>query len=238
MPPAVPEPGCGTNLLESRPMDPETQNTLQLLSIAILPTLFAIVVHEVAHGWTARHYGDDTAWMLGRLTLNPIKHIDPVGTILVPVLTIWTMGFAFGWAKPVPIDWRKLHNPRRDMVLVAAAGPGANLLMAIGWGLVAKLASLLPAGLAMISMPLFYMGVFGILINVVLMVFNLVPLPPLDGGRIAVGLLPPALARPLSRIEPLGMILIVVLILTGGWRFIAPVIEWVRHGIMLLTGLA
>ncbi len=213
-------------------------NTFQLVAVAILPTLFAIVVHEVAHGFVAKQFGDNTAYLSGRLTLNPLKHIDPVGTILVPLLSLIFFNFVFGWAKPVPVDFRNLRNPRRDMVLVAAAGPGANLLMAIGWGLLAKLASLLPENLALVSTPLIYMGLFGILINVVLMVFNLVPLPPLDGGRIAVGLLPPALARPLSRIEPLGLIIIVVLLLTGGWRFISPVIGAVQHTIQVLTGLS
>ncbi|MHA1568778.1 MAG: site-2 protease family protein, partial [Alphaproteobacteria bacterium] len=124
-------------------------NTFQLVAVAILPTLFAIVVHEVAHGFIAKQFGDNTAYLSGRLTLNPIKHIDPVGTILVPLLSLIFFNFVFGWAKPVPVDFRNLRNPRRDMVLVAAAGPGANLLMAIGWGLLAKVASLLPAGLSM-----------------------------------------------------------------------------------------
>ncbi|MGD9001002.1 MAG: site-2 protease family protein [Granulosicoccaceae bacterium] len=210
----------------------------QLLAIAVLPTLFAIVVHEVAHGWVAYRLGDNTAYMMGRLTLNPLKHIDPIGTILVPVILIFTVGFAFGWAKPVPISWHNLQHPKRDIALVAAAGPGANLLMAIGWGLVAKLASLLPAGLGVISLPLVYMGLFGILINTVLMVFNLVPIPPTDGGRIATSLLPPRMAMLLERVEPYGMFILFALILSGIlWQVIGPVIDNITYLIQNLTGL-
>lgn len=214
-------------------------STYQLLAIAILPTLFAIVVHEVAHGWTAYRLGDTTAYMMGRLTLNPIKHIDPVGTILVPALLIYSVGFAFGWAKPVPINWHNLKYPKRDIALVAIAGPGSNLLMAIGWGLVAKFASLLPASMELISMPLGYMGLFGILINIVLMVFNLVPVPPTDGGRVATSLLPPRIANYVSRIEPYGMFILIGLILTGVlWKMIGPIINAVMSIILKLTGLA
>lgn len=213
-------------------------STYQLLAIAILPTLFAIVVHEVAHGWVAYRLGDNTAYMMGRLTLNPLKHIDPIGTILVPVLLIYTVGFAFGWARPVPINWRNLHHPKRDIALVAAAGPGANLLMAIGWGLVAKIASMLPSNLASISEPLAYMGIFGILINTVLMVFNLVPIPPTDGGRVATSLLPPRMAHAISRLEPYGMFILLGLLVTGIlWRVIGPVIESIMLLIQTLTGL-
>ncbi|MDT8404778.1 site-2 protease family protein [Sulfuriflexus sp.] len=210
----------------------------QLFAIAVLPTLFAIVVHEVAHGWVANRLGDNTAYMLGRLTLNPLKHIDPVGTILVPALLIFTVGFAFGWAKPVPINWNNLRHPKRDMALVAAAGPGANLLMAIGWGLVAKIASLLPADLGYISEPFLYMGLFGILINIVLMVFNLLPIPPTDGGRLASSLLPPRLSRIFDRVEPYGLFILLALLLSGVlWQVIGPVVNSIMLLIQTLTGL-
>jgi len=212
-------------------------SALQLLTIAILPTLFAIVVHEVSHGWVAMRLGDMTAYAAGRLTLNPLKHIDPVGTILVPTILILTVGFAFGWAKPVPINWRNLHHPKRDIALVAAAGPAANLLMAIGWALLVKIATLLPPDFYL-SMPLIYMGSFGILINAVLMVFNLVPIPPTDGGRILTSLLPPRMAFRFSKIEPYGMFILVGLILTGIlWDLIGPVISGVMALIRTLTGL-
>lgn len=210
----------------------------QIFAIAVIPTLFAIVLHEVAHGWVAYRLGDKTAFMLGRLSLNPLKHIDPIGTILVPAFLIFTVGFAFGWAKPVPIDWRNLHHPKRDIALVAAAGPAANLIMAIGWGLVAKFSSLLPAGLTFISEPLAYMGVFGILINTVLMVFNLVPIPPTDGGRVATSLLPPRMANAVSKVEPYGMFILLALLVSGIlWQVIGPVIDTIMILIQSLTGL-
>jgi Zn-dependent protease len=214
-------------------------STIQLLTIAILPTLFAIVIHEVAHGWVAYRLGDNTAKMMGRLTLNPLKHIDPIGTILVPALMILTVGFAFGWAKPVPIDWRNLHHPKRDMALVAVAGPGSNFLMAIGWGLLAKLASMLSSDMSLISQPLFYMSMFGILINTVLMVLNLVPIPPTDGGRIATSLLPSPLGNALAKVEPFGFFILVGLLITGIlWQVIGPAVEMVMLLIQNLTGLS
>ena len=213
-------------------------NTVQIIAIAILPILFAIVVHEVSHGWVAKKLGDNTAYMLGRLTLNPFKHIDPVGTILVPLLMLIFFKFAFGWAKPVPVDWRNLRNPRRDMVLVAAAGPFSNLLMAIGWGLIIHLAALLPNGLLMIKEPFIFMGAIGIFANVILMVFNLLPIPPLDGGRVAVGLLPPRYSHLLSQLEPYGLIIIVLLLMSGFFGgFLMPLIFWVISIIEVITGL-
>ena len=212
-------------------------STFQLLTVAILPTLFAIVVHEVSHGWVAMRLGDTTAYAAGRLTLNPIKHIDPIGTILVPAVLILTVGFAFGWAKPVPINWRNLRNPKRDIALVAAAGPGANLLMAVFWALLVKLGASLPHDL-FLTTPLIYMGLFGILINTVLMVFNLIPIPPTDGGRILTSLLPPRMAYSVSKIEPYGMFILIGLMITGIlWKIIGPVIYSVMTIIQKFVGL-
>ncbi|OQX46836.1 MAG: site-2 protease family protein, partial [Candidatus Sedimenticola endophacoides] len=142
--------------------------TIQAITVLILPVLFAITVHEAAHGWVARRLGDHTASMLGRVTFNPLKHIDPVGTVAVPLLMYLFSGFLFGWAKPVPVDFRNLRNPRRDMALVAIAGPGSNLLMAIGWALAIKVGMLMGGELRWVALPLIYMGSAGIMINSIL----------------------------------------------------------------------
>ena len=210
----------------------------QFIAIAVLPLLFAITVHEVAHGWVAKRFGDPTAQRLGRLTLNPIKHIDPVGTILVPGVLLVLGGFIFGWAKPVPVTWENLRNPKRDMAIVAAAGPAVNLIMAVLWGVVAKIGTVLPESLHWAAWPMFYMGQFGIVINLVLMVLNLLPLPPLDGGRVAVGLLPPRLALALSRVEPYGFFVLIGLLATGMLSMIiSPPIRWLAGVVKTVVGL-
>lgn len=188
-------------------------NLIQTVLIYALPVLFAITVHEAAHGYTARHFGDNTATMMGRVTLNPIKHIDPVGTVLMPlVLYFATSGaFLFGYAKPVPVNFHHLRNPKRDMVWVALAGPGSNLAQAILWGA----ALYLCAGLGLHEPFVLQMCKGGILVNVVMFVFNLFPMPPLDGGRIVVGLLPPRLAWQYSKIEPYGFFIVMALVVTG-----------------------
>lgn len=189
-------------------------NTIQLIAVWALPVLFAITLHEVAHGWVARYFGDHTAAAMGRLSLNPIKHVDPVGTLLVPgLLLLMHTGFVFGWAKPVPVVMRNMHNPRRDMAMVALAGPGANLLMAMFWALLLKFS--IAAGGQGMMLGLMYMSAAGILINLVLMVLNLFPVPPLDGSRVLNGFLPESAARAVDRIEPYGLIIVVVLLATG-----------------------
>lgn len=212
---------------------------VQTVAVLALPLLFAVTVHEVAHGWVARRLGDPTAMMLGRLTLNPIKHIDPLGTLLIPaLLLIMHAPFLFGWAKPVPVTWQNLRNPKRDMALVAAAGPGANLAMALLWALVAKLGLVLAPAIGGLALPIVLMGKVGITFNLVLMVLNLLPLPPLDGGRVLVGLLPGPLAWKVSRIEPYGFAILLVLLMTGGLAYlIVPPIGWFEHIIYLTTGL-
>lgn len=196
----------------------EGLSTIQLVAVSLLPVLFAITLHEVAHGWVANRLGDPTAKMLGRLTLNPLKHIDPVGTVLIPLLFIVTMGFAVGYARPVPITERNLRNPRRDMALVAIAGPLSNLLMAILWMVIGSLGfTLLNAGWDGARF-LIYSGAIGGLINVLLMVLNLIPIPPLDGSRVVSSLLPGPMSWQYNRLEPYGMFIVLALFFTGIWR--------------------
>ncbi len=185
-------------------------NLIQTIAVYALPVLFAITVHEASHAYAARYFGDNTAWQLGRVTLNPTKHIDPLGTILMPLLLYFaTSGaFLFGYAKPVPVRFGNLRNPKRDMIWVALAGPAANLVMAVLWGMLFYL--LQTAGVE----ELFFYGMCkaGIAMNVGLFVFNLFPLPPLDGGRILVGLLPLKQAMAFSRIEPYGFFIVIALV--------------------------
>lgn len=218
-------------------MNPDLMSLVQKISIWALPVLFAITLHEVAHGWAARLLGDRTAEMLGRLSLNPLRHIDPMGTVVVPVLLLVLGGFLFGWAKPVPIGVRNLRHPRRDMALVAVAGPLANGLMAVAWGLLLKFA------LAMndadgLWLGMRYMAMAGIMINLVLMVLNLLPIPPLDGGRVLSGLLPERYARMMDRIEPYGLFILVALMATG---FLSQLMDWpmtmAKWGVFSLLGL-
>ncbi|WP_428356257.1 site-2 protease family protein [Methyloprofundus sp.] len=186
---------------------------IQKIVVWVVPVIFAITVHEVAHGRVAKYYGDNTAWMLGRLTLNPLKHIDPVGTILVPGLMLAFTGFVFGWAKPVPVNVRNLRNPKHDMAIVALAGPVANLLMAIGWALFARLGVLINSN--EISIPMIYVGMAGIMINLVLGLLNLLPIPPLDGSRILSWALPGRWAQYYNQFEQYGFYLLVILLMTN-----------------------
>lgn len=193
--------------------------TIQRIVVWVLPVIFAITVHEVAHGWVAKRRGDNTAFMLGRLTLNPIKHIDLVGTILIPGLLLVTgTGFIFGWAKPVPVNTRYFKNPKKDMAIVALAGPASNFLMAVGWALIARIGIALEVGA--ISMPLIYMGLAGISINLVLGLINLIPIPPLDGSRIVTGMLPNKLAWKYNQLERYGFIFLAILLYTGSLSYI------------------
>jgi Zn-dependent protease len=186
---------------------------IQSIAIYALPVIFAITLHEAAHGYVAKHFGDLTAYSQGRVSLNPLRHIDPIGTILLPLVTLWLGGILFGWAKPVPVNFAALRRPRQDMLWVALAGPAANLFMALLWGFMIKVGLDLPE--SNLSTPLVLMGEAGIKINVVLMVLNLLPLPPLDGGREAVSLLPPHMAQHFAKIEPYGFMILVLLLITG-----------------------
>lgn len=186
---------------------------IQRIVVWILPVIFAITVHEVAHGWMAKKYGDNTASMLGRLTLNPLKHVDLVGTIILPGLLLITgTGFIFGWAKPVPVDSRYFKRPRHDMAIVALAGPASNLLMAIGWALVARVGVTFGSGNEAIAMPLIYSGVAGISINLILMLLNMLPIPPLDGSRILSGMLPSYWAWQFNKLERFGFIILMAML--------------------------
>ena len=189
------------------------EDLIQKIAIWALPVLFAITGHEAAHAYAAKHFGDKTAWMLGRCSFSPIRHIDPFGTILLPLLCVWLGGFVFGWAKPVPVNFGAMRQPKKDMLWVAAAGPAANLVMALIWAILLRLALWMPeSGYAQ---PMALMGQAGIIINLSLMALNLLPLPPLDGGRIAVSLLPRNLAWQFARIEPYGMYILIGLMFFG-----------------------
>lgn len=193
----------------------ETTSIIQTLTVWLIPTLFAITIHEFAHGWVANRLGDPTARMMGRLSLNPARHIDPVGTVLVPIIMLLFVGFMFGWAKPVPVTRENLKNPQKDMIWVALAGPGSNLLMALLWGLVIRLGVAIGDNSMIPGEYLILTGQAGVLINLILLLLNLLPIPPLDGSRVVSGLLPGPMAWKYSRIEPYGFIIIVALLFTG-----------------------
>jgi len=215
----------------------ESLNLIQKIAVYAIPTILAITIHEAAHGYAARYFGDRTAEMLGRLTLNPLKHIDLVGTILVPA-TLLLLGFPFlfGWAKPVPVAARNLRKPQRDMAIVAAAGPGSNLAMAAGWTLILAFA-LAFAGSSPLFHPLKLMAEWGVFFNVLLAIFNLFPLPPLDGGRVLSGFLSPRASLSFDRIEPYGLFIIVGLLATGIlWKIVGPVIYLVATFFFSLAG--
>jgi Zn-dependent protease len=210
---------------------------LDTIALAALPVILAITLHEAAHGYVARKFGDSTAWMLGRVTLNPLKHIDPIGTVVVPlgILLLSGGGFLFGWAKPVPVNFGNLRHPKRDMLWVAAAGPGVNFVMALVWALVFGVAT---GGGVLPSAALKYMSLIGVGINVSLMVLNLLPILPLDGGRIAVSLLPHSLAVPFARTERFGFFIVIALLASGALGVaMRPLVNGATTLIELLTGV-
>ena len=210
---------------------------VQKITVYAIPLIFAITLHEAAHAYAARYFGDSTAYMLGRMTLNPIKHIDPVWTILVPIVTLLVSPFVFGAAKPVPVNFAALRKPKRDMIWVAAAGPLANLVMMLGWAIVGKIAITIGA-----SGPTYFLASVaqaGIFVNALLMIFNLFPLLPLDGGRILTGLLPDRMAYAFSRTEPYGMFILIALIVTGVFgKFMWPLVEMSMKSIYAIIGLS
>ncbi len=213
-------------------------NVMQTIAIWAIPVLLAITLHEVAHGWVAKQYGDPTAAILGRLSLNPLRHIDPLGTVLVPIVLVVLVGFGFGWAKPVPVNFAQLRNPKRDMIWVAAAGPAANVVMALGWALVMKLGLLMLDHSQWVAAPLILAGQAGIIINLVLCLVNLIPIPPLDGGRILAGLAPARFLPALEKVEPLGMLIVFALLALGGLSFILhPLLQFFSSVIGRLFGI-
>jgi Zn-dependent protease len=211
---------------------------IQKIAIWALPVLFAITLHEVAHGYVASLFGDQTARLSGRLTINPLKHIDLIGTIIVPLLLLVSVGFIFGWAKPVPVDARNLRNPRRDMALVALAGPMSNLAMAVLWAAIGKGGVMLLSSYPWAGVPLAYMGEAGIMINVVLAVLNCLPVPPLDGGRVLVSVLPKRWVWYTTLLEPYSFFILVLLMVTGMLSvIISPPIIYLSQLIGQLFGL-
>ncbi len=215
---------------------------IQRIAIFAIPLIFAITLHEAAHAFAARYFGDNTAYMMGRMTLNPIKHIDPIWTLLVPlVLVLMSSPFVFGAAKPVPVNFGALRNPKRDSIWVALAGPLANFAMMAGWAIVVKVALLMGAE-ASNGGPLAYIALVaqaGIVVNVLLMIFNLFPLLPLDGGRVVAGLLPPKLAYSYSRLEPYGMFILIALLITGAFGSImTPLVDSSLKAVYSIVGIS
>jgi Zn-dependent protease len=199
-------------------------NLVQVIAIYAIPVIFAITLHEAAHGYVAMRFGDLTAYAAGRVSLNPIKHIDPVGTVALPLVLLALAklvgggGMLFGWAKPVPVNFANLRHPKQDMLWVAAAGPFSNLVMAVAWAMVAKIGLAVPH--SYFALPLALTGAAGVFVNVIFMVLNLMPLPPLDGGRILVSLLPHRYAYKLARVERYGFPILLVLLFTGVLSFV------------------
>ena len=210
---------------------------IETIALAAIPVVLAITLHEAAHWYVARQFGDSTAWMLGRVTLNPLKHIDPIGTVLVPLGILLLSGgnFLFGWAKPVPVNFGNLRHPKRDMLWVAAAGPGVNFVMAVIWAVLFGMAA---TDGAYASAAIKFMSVVGVGINISLMVLNLLPILPLDGGRIAVSLLPHSLALPFARTERFGFFIVIALLATGVLGVaMRPLVNGVTVLIEMLTGV-
>lgn len=241
-PKSLPRAGEGANVLRCDPGRLMELTLIQKIAVFALPVIFAITLHEAAHGYVARFFGDMTAASQGRITANPIRHIDPVGTILVPLIILVTSkllgggAILFGWAKPVPVNFANLRRPKQDMLWVAAAGPGMNFVMAVFWALVIQLGPALGSGFA--TAPMMLMGAAGVFINIILMALNLIPLPPLDGGRIAVSLLPVKQAILFSRIEPYGFFILLALLFTGVLNVILwPLISLFIGLTALVTGL-
>ncbi len=212
-------------------------SVVQKIAVFALPVLFAITLHEAAHGYVARHFGDMTAYAAGRVSLNPLRHIDLVGTIVVPLVSLLLTNFMFGWAKPVPVNFANLHHPKRDMLWVAAAGPFSNLCMALVWALLLNIGvGLAPSNPA--ATWLVFVGASGIFVNVIFFVLNLFPLPPLDGGRIMVSLLPHNLAWKFAQIERFGFMILLVLLFTGVLgMLLSPLITLSLSGIAAIFGI-
>ncbi len=217
-------------------MDPT--NILITVLVYAIPVIFAITLHEAAHGYVARMFGDNTAYMMGRVTLNPAKHIDPIGTVVLPLATLALSGFMFGWAKPVPVNFGQLRNPRRDSILVAAAGPGVNVVQAIAWAAIMRVLLETVSGPSSIGQFWAEVATAGITMNVMFAVLNLFPMLPLDGGRIVANLLPPKLGYAYSRTEPYGLIILLLLMVTGVFsRLLGPPFALATRGILTLFGL-
>lgn len=189
-------------------------DTIYIIAVWAIPVLFAITLHEAAHGWVADRLGDPTARNMGRISMNPLRHVDPMGTVIIPLVLVLTIGFVIGWAKPVPVDPRRFKQPLLDMALVALAGPVSNFVMAVCWALLISLSTSFLAG-SPLAIHLIQVGKAGITINLILFVLNLFPIPPLDGGRVVAGVLPRDIALSYMRIEPFGMWIILALLVSG-----------------------